>query len=144
MDFLTPQPSKPRVTTFFRIYGCGTTVLGKRDFQPDGTHITTAWVTFLWIPIYPIKSYRIHRDKTSRFLIREVHPVHRKQAVFTYLFSISYIICLVLALSLNRKTHNVGLLFGFGLSPIIILLAMRWYAKRDLRLKVNRGNEGTR
>lgn len=41
--------------------GYGTALYGKRDFHPDGSYITTMWVTMLWVPVFPLKSLRISK-----------------------------------------------------------------------------------
>jgi hypothetical protein len=39
--------------------GLGTTYLGKKDQQSDGSFITTEWFVILFFPILPIRSYRV-------------------------------------------------------------------------------------
>jgi hypothetical protein len=39
--------------------GCGTSYYGQRDRAEDGSYITTEWVTFVYIPLLPIRSYRV-------------------------------------------------------------------------------------
>lgn len=41
------------------INGTGTKAYGKRDFRTDGSFITTKWITFLWIPLIPLRSMRV-------------------------------------------------------------------------------------
>lgn len=41
------------------INGIGTKWYGEREKGSDGSYITTTWVTFVWIPLFPIASYRI-------------------------------------------------------------------------------------
>ncbi|MGB8167518.1 MAG: hypothetical protein WCF18_08495 [Chthoniobacteraceae bacterium] len=41
------------------INGCGTTYYGERDYWPDGSYITTEWVVFLYLPLIPIRSFRL-------------------------------------------------------------------------------------
>src|SRR5262245_640389 len=43
----------------FTIHGCGTTFYGKRDFRLDGTYITTEWLVFAYLPLFPIRSPRV-------------------------------------------------------------------------------------
>src|ERR1700735_2585051 len=42
-----------------RVNGIGTTLLGARDFRADGTYNTTEWVTFLFVPLVPLRGLRI-------------------------------------------------------------------------------------
>lgn len=41
------------------VNGTGTRVYGKRDFRTDGSFVTTKWITFLWIPLIPLRSMRV-------------------------------------------------------------------------------------
>ena|ERR1700694_2903986 len=43
----------------FTISGIGTKLYGRRGIGPDGSYITTEWVVFLYIPVLPIRSYRV-------------------------------------------------------------------------------------
>jgi len=43
----------------FAFNGCGTRYYGERDKGEDGSHITTLFVSFVWIPILPLASYRV-------------------------------------------------------------------------------------
>jgi hypothetical protein len=39
--------------------GTGTRIYGKRDFLSDGSFVTTNWVTFFWVPLFPLSSLRV-------------------------------------------------------------------------------------
>jgi hypothetical protein len=39
--------------------GLGTTYYGQRAFRSDGTYLTTLWVIVLWLPVFPIWSFRV-------------------------------------------------------------------------------------
>lgn len=41
------------------VNGTGTRVYGKRDFWTDGSFVTTEWITFLWVPLIPVRSMRV-------------------------------------------------------------------------------------
>lgn len=41
------------------VNGTGTKIYGKRDFLTDGSFVTTKWVTFLWVPLFPLSSMRV-------------------------------------------------------------------------------------
>ncbi len=53
------------------INGIGTTLYGKREVdQKDNSYITTEWFIFLFVPIFPIASYRVIKGKTeSKFYL---------------------------------------------------------------------------
>jgi hypothetical protein len=41
------------------VNGTGTMYYGHREIDPDGSYVTTEWITFAWIPLVPLKSYRV-------------------------------------------------------------------------------------
>jgi hypothetical protein len=43
----------------FTLNGCGTRYYGKREIGPDGSYVTTEWVTFIYLPIIPLRSKRV-------------------------------------------------------------------------------------
>jgi len=43
----------------FTYNGIGTKYYGKREPGPDGSYITTEWITLVYIPLVPISSYRV-------------------------------------------------------------------------------------
>jgi hypothetical protein len=47
------------------INGTGTVVYGKRDFLADGSFVATKWVSFLWVPLFPLSSMRVRTSSTD-------------------------------------------------------------------------------
>jgi hypothetical protein len=47
------------------INGTGTRVYGKRDFLTDGSFVTTKWVSFFWVPLFPLSSMRVRTSSTD-------------------------------------------------------------------------------
>lgn len=39
--------------------GCGTRFYGERDRAEDGSYVTTEWITLFYLPLVPIRSYRV-------------------------------------------------------------------------------------
>jgi hypothetical protein len=39
--------------------GCGTRYYGHQDRADDGSYVTTEWITFVYIPLVPIRSFRV-------------------------------------------------------------------------------------
>jgi hypothetical protein len=80
----------------FTLNGTGTTFYGKRDFRADGSHITTEWLAFFYIPLIPIRSLRVisqgpgeHKwylgvGHSSQFLIYEKTWPNWKQVLSVY------------------------------------------------------------
>lgn len=46
--------------------GFGTSIYGKRNFQSDGSFITTQWIILFWIPFIPLKSFRVKESGPTR------------------------------------------------------------------------------
>lgn len=45
----------------FTFNGFGTIFYGEGDLRPDGSFITTEWVTAAYIPVIPLRSFRLAR-----------------------------------------------------------------------------------
>jgi hypothetical protein len=43
----------------YSLNGFGTTFYGERDHRADGTYITTEWITAFYIPLIPLRSFRL-------------------------------------------------------------------------------------
>jgi hypothetical protein len=100
--------NKPKGKTGFKfedrgpysINGFGTRYYGKRDFDPDGSYITTEWIVFAFLPIVPFRSLRVSylgeaEGKTYLFGFGTTHnysihekrfPPNWKQVFSTYAF----------------------------------------------------------
>ncbi len=51
--------------------GFGTTLYGKREINPaDGSYIATKWIILLFLPVFPLDSYRVIKVK-QKFLTLE-------------------------------------------------------------------------
>jgi len=56
-DRMVPIDSPPPL---WRINGVGTTIMGKRDVDAQtGTYVATLYFTFVFVPLFPITSYRV-------------------------------------------------------------------------------------
>ena len=77
--------------------GIGTTYFGKREKEPDGSYITTEWVSFLYCPLIPLGSFRVkptgetdstylvvYASSTERYLVRPV-PLNLRQVRNVYI-----------------------------------------------------------
>ena len=43
----------------YSVNGFGTKYYGHRESAEDGSYITTLWITALFVPIVPLRSYRV-------------------------------------------------------------------------------------
>ena len=49
----------------YRINGIGTIYYGHRDELPDSSYIPTRWFVLLYLPIFPLGSFRVWEEKTK-------------------------------------------------------------------------------
>ena len=103
--------------------GFGTTLYGKRSFNKlDNSYIATKWFILLFLPIFPITSYRILRGETKLSVsltslgantgykyLREV-TLNKKQVILTYV------------LGLGLPALVLWLLFNYWISWIALFL----------------------
>jgi hypothetical protein len=74
--------------------GFGTAIYGKRDFQPNGSFVTTKWVVLFWIPFFPLRSMRLKASGAARpgfpmgsstpYQIYSEGKPHWKQVLYVY------------------------------------------------------------
>jgi hypothetical protein len=84
------------------INGFGTKYYGKRDLGEMGSYTTTEWVVLLYIPIFPISSYRVIPIApetnlvvySSQSFMSQKLPLCLKQIANVYLTA-TLILCLV-------------------------------------------------
>ena len=106
--------------------GIGATFCGQRDYQPDGSYITTEFIIFAGIPIMPLKSVRVRYGGATGIVFPVVHSEERyavlattrpniKQVLSVYGF-IAFMICWVSAfvLGLRESRGKAGPDSGFG------------------------------
>lgn len=58
-----PRALNGSVPSLFRVNGFGVGLYGKRDPWPDGSYVTTLCVSALFVPVFPLKSYRVKPDE---------------------------------------------------------------------------------
>jgi len=49
----------------YTLNGIGTMYYGSREKGRDGSYVTTEWVTLWWIPLLPIRSFRVLEQGSS-------------------------------------------------------------------------------
>lgn len=121
-----------------------TTMLGRREFEEDGSYITTQWASLLWLPLIPLRSLRVldDVDRTTfldrtlgRFLemfiwegvLVEERPLSFRQALTTYVFVSGLFIGAWLAL--QKAEDFVLLLIPWLAFPAILRRRARVTAK---------------
>jgi len=132
----------------YSINGIGTKFYGKRDFRSDSTYLTTEWITFLYIPLVPLRSLRVYLwgEKTGFFLgptSTKSYQVHEKtrpdlgQVLSVYAFTVLAAVWEIALVGFVTDTQNATLAFstlflGMGL-PAPIPWILRHYARQKLR-----------
>ncbi len=78
--------------------GVGFGYLGKRDFDRRESFVSTLWFTFLWIPIYPVRSDRIRvlwsTGIEREYTVLEHLPLCMRQVILTYLVGLYYVLAI--------------------------------------------------
>lgn len=67
----------------FTLNGTGTRLYGKEKVNPDGSYVSTKWVTFFWIPLIPLGSFRIWEESSHNtgLITYSTETKHRMQKV---------------------------------------------------------------
>jgi hypothetical protein len=80
----------------YSIWGFGTMFYGEADEMADGSHVTTEWLTALWMPVVPLVSLRVksggerttylgfYLSRSLSYTILYSVPLHWKQIGKTY------------------------------------------------------------
>jgi hypothetical protein len=69
----------------YTLNGCGTRYYGKRDKADDGSYVTSEWITFLYFPLVPIRSFRVWPISSQRYQTLRV-PLCWSQVWNVYFF----------------------------------------------------------
>jgi hypothetical protein len=79
----------------FTFNGFGTKFYGEGDRRPDGSFVTTEWITAAYIPVFPLRSFRSARlaagvnvvvFQSKSYAVLEKLPIHWPQVGRIYLF----------------------------------------------------------
>jgi hypothetical protein len=82
----------------FTYNGFGTKFYGEGDLRPDGSFITTEWITAAYIPVLPLKSFRLARAQgnvaavvfhSQSYAVFETLPICWPQVWRIYAFVLS-------------------------------------------------------
>lgn len=49
--------------------GVGTTYYGNRDPEPDGSYITTEWLVVGYVPLLPLRSFRVLLTEEAHYAV---------------------------------------------------------------------------
>lgn len=87
-----------------RFHGIGMIDYGERDYQPDGSFVTTQFFAVVYLPLFPLISKRISYSRISDYssydadgyFVAEILPLNRNQVLSVYAWVIAIIAPLLL------------------------------------------------
>jgi hypothetical protein len=80
--------------------GIGTRYYGHAEESDSGSYTATEWIIFLWLPIVPLRTWRVSRRRkgtdtflfsNAKFLVRPL-PLDMRQVALGYLVTIATIV----------------------------------------------------
>ena len=111
----------------FTINGFGTKFYGA-DPYPDGTHMTTEWVTAFYFPLVPLRSLRVISNGGNSYRVIEELPVNSSQAQRVFFFALTYSLWTLLwsikFISSNFSDVPGGWVFLRGLAFLMVAFIM--------------------
>ena len=129
--------------------GIGTAYIGECDFHEDGSYVTTEWFIFLGLPIFPIRSHRVHRVVKGDVFIPLVYhsegyahvettrphlgQVLRTLSFLAFVIFVSVPLVIIAALRVHDGPYGIYLiLFTLAafLLPTLIPLCLQFRARR--------------
>lgn len=91
-------------TMLLTVNGWGTQLYGHTNKLSDGSYVATKWIVLFFIPIIPLKSYRIF-SKEGDFFSREYKlkrvELNRNQVLRTYLLILGLLFSIVLVIFID-------------------------------------------
>jgi len=144
-----PASHVPQCRGAFAFQGVGTIFYGERDFRQDGTYTTTQWFIFGFIPILPLRSFRVRYQGqhgfTRNYLVYEKSFPNWKQVIYVYAYMASYFMLFRCILHYGNgidqfiqrwfspSTGNYifagVVLFGLA-APVAVPFILRWLARK--------------
>ncbi|WP_281697425.1 J domain-containing protein [Acidaminococcus massiliensis] len=96
------DPNSP--LTLRRVNGIGFTLLGKKEEDKfSGSYITSYWLTFFWIPVFPFKEYRVLKPSLDSYIIISSRRSPRFKLLETVM---SIIWCVIIALGVISSSSS--------------------------------------
>jgi len=114
------NPTAEASRSFTRVNGTGSTVIGRNEIGEDGTYLTTEWFTVVFIPVFPICSYRVTQRGRGSYLIHSKQPPRLRSVFKVYLAELTLATVILLVLLL----HSV--VIGSFLAIVTLTLGIRW------------------
>ncbi len=89
------RPETGAAANFTSINGTGSRFIGKTDIRQDESYLTTEWFCMLWIPFFPVCTYRVIKIKersnliVAWYMIQEKYPVRIKDLAKGYSWTLA-------------------------------------------------------
>jgi len=136
------------------INGFGTKYYGEADLRPDGSFITTEWITLAYLPVIPIRSYRLARIpggvtavvyNSTSYAVFEKLPVHWPQVLRVYSFVLlaagwttAMMWIFFDQLAIFDRPNSAILMFVFIATLIVPFLAVWWIRREKFKSNYTR------
>jgi len=105
------------------VNGCGTSLYGRRGFEPDGSFVTTKWIVVFFVPAFPLASMRVKVIEHG-YLVREKQRPRLKQVACVYSYLLLLLLTVVSTDFLPRAATAVLL---------AVVLPLPWFLRRLAR-----------
>lgn len=89
-----PRPIKSG-PPLFTLNGFGVRLYGRRDPHPDGSFISTLYLTALFVPLLPLAAYRVFQQEGNRYLFLGKVPLSRGQRFYLKAVAAAAVLALV-------------------------------------------------
>jgi hypothetical protein len=135
----------------FMFKGTGTTFYGECDWRPDGSFRTTKWFVIVYLPLIPLKSYRLARNperdvqavvfSSTGYVVVEALPLDFAQVLRTYLFAAGVLGWGVFSgwvMFRDFGNHNrpwladASLVFGYAINLSFPFILLWWMRRRAM------------
>lgn len=108
-----------------RFNGCGVWFLGIQHTPEKGVVYATFWLTFLFLPVFPLQRAKLRFSDAQRYTALEKTPLNPGEILQTYLYGWLLFPLLILgptfvglALSINEVAGMVG--------PLMLFASLAW------------------
>jgi len=128
------------------VFSCGTKFYGKRDFQTDGSFVTTEWIIVGFVPLIPLHTLRVrvegqdgiifpivYRSTNYRVLAKSRPMLKQVVCVYAFVLFVAAWLRLACVNSWDAKLGYTGKIFVWWIMlciPFVVPLALRFRARR--------------
>lgn len=131
------------------VKGVGTIYYGQAEIRPDASFVTTEWIILFSIPLIPLRSFRVRRNRkadvealvvhSTGYVVLEQLPLQWAQIFKTWLFVLvcglwwAVLVWSLFSVKMDWDNHYVVLAFcyiGLAALPFLALHFMRREAYR--------------